>query len=246
MNEGYRQLYIVTTVSIVMLALFNGVGLYYLSLKEGRPTVVGESGPPINAISVNGMGTTYANPDIAYVSVAVATQATTATEAQDKNSDTMRNVIESIKKMGVAEGDMWTEQYSLRPIYNYEKEPKIVAYECRNSLRVTWRRINELGAVIDAAVKAGSNSIGTVTFALSQQKMDSLRIDAIRSAIADADSKAQTVASALGVRIVGKTSASVGTPYVATQSVEFRADTAQIIPGELQVRVTVQVNYRFA
>lgn len=246
MSEGSRQLYVVTIVSIVVLALLNGVALYYLSSRGGQQTILSESGASVNVISVSGTGTAYANPDMAYVTVAVVTQSATATEAQEKNADTMRNVIESMKKIGITEADMRTEQYSLRPIYNYDKEPRIISYECRNSLRVTWKRINELGIVIDTAVKAGSNSIGTVTFALSEQKMDALKIDAIKSAVADANSKAQAMASALGVRIVGKTSASIGAPYTATQALEFRADATQIIPSELQVRVTVQVNYRFS
>lgn len=247
MSEKSKQQYAVAVVAIVVLALLQGATLYY---SFSRPTILSAPGggeSQANVISVSGTGSAYAMPDLAYVSVAVLTQRLTATETQQKNAEITNNVIEGLKAIGVAKEDLTTESYSLRPIYSYDKQQTLVGYECRNSLRVTWRKMLEVGIVLDAAVKAGANSIGSVTFGLSKQKADTANADAIKEAVADADAKAQTLASALKVTITGKSYASVGTASVPrTVAYELKADATPILPGELRVTVTVNVNYRFA
>lgn len=241
-----KQYYAVAVISIVALALLNGVALYYGFSRTMIPTTPGKEETQSNIISVSGTGSAYASPDMAYVSVTVVTQSATATEAQQKNAVTMNNVIDALKSIGVTKEELATEQYSLRPIYDYDKQQRIVGYECRNSLRVTWKKVFEVGTVLDAAVKAGANDVGSVTFGLSKQKMDSLTTEAIKEAVADADAKAQALASSLKLTIIGKASASIGTPYVPRLAgYELKVDTPSILPAELRVTVTVSVNYRF-
>ncbi|MFH0848982.1 MAG: SIMPL domain-containing protein [archaeon] len=232
-------------VAIVALALLDGVALYALS-RSSPQLVAAADGAQTRAISVTGTGYAYASPDIAYISVTVLTQSATAVEAQQKNTDTMNNVIGALKAIGVIESDLQTDQYNLRPIYDSDRQPKIVAYECTQTLRVTWKKVREVGVVLDAAVRAGANNVGSITFALSKQKIDALTGDAIKEAVADAESKAQTLAAALKVTIVGKTSASIGTPYTPQDmTLALRTSVPTIIPGELRVVVTVYVNYHF-
>ena len=241
-----KQHYAVAVISIVALALLNGVTLYYGFSRTMSPTTPGKEETRSNIISVSGSGSAYASPDIAYVSVTVVTQSATATEAQQKNAVTMTSVIEALRSIGVTKEELATEQYSLRPIYDYDKQQRIVGYECRNSLRVTWKKVYEVGTVLDAAVKAGANNVGSVSFGLSRQKVDSLTSEAIKEAVADADAKAQALASSLKLTIVGKASASIGTSYVPRSAgYELKADSSPILPAELHVTITVNVDYRF-
>lgn len=241
-----KQHHAVAVISIVSLALLNGVALYYGFSRTMSPTTTGKEETRSNIISVSGAGSAYASPDIAYVSVTVVTQSATATEAQQKNAVTMTGVIEALRSIGVTKEELATEQYSLRPIYDYDKQQRIVGYECRNSLRVTWKKVYEVGTVLDAAVKAGANNVGSVSFGLSKQKVDSLTSEAIREAVADADAKAQALASSLKLTIVGKTSASIGTSYVPRSAgYELKVDLSPILPAELHVTITVNVDYRF-
>lgn len=247
MSEISKQFYAIALVSIVALAFLDGIALYYgLSRSTGPLVLTGEE-PQSNIISVSGTGSAYATPDLAYVSVAIVTQSAMAAEAQQKNTDTSNKVIDALRAIGVSKENLATESYSLRPIYNYDKQQTIVGYECRNSLRVTWKEIYEVGKVIDAAVRGGANNVGSVTFGLSKQKTDAATVEAIKEAAADADRKAQALASALRLTIVGKISASIGTLYVPRSSTyELKADATSILPAELQVTVTVSVSYRFA
>jgi len=247
MSEKSKHQYAVAVVAIVVLALLQGATLYYCFSRPASLPPLSGGEIQTNIISISGTGSAYAMPDLAYVSVAILTQRPTATETQQKNAEITNNVIEGLKTVGVAREDLTTESYSLRPIYNYDRQQTLVGYECRNSLRVTWRKIFEVGIVLDAAVKAGANSIGSVTFALSKQKTDTASADAIKEAVADADARAQTLASALKVTIIGKNYASIGIPSVPrTPTYELKAEATPILPGELRVTVTVNVNYRFA
>jgi len=246
MSEKAKMHYAVAIVSIIALALLNSATLYFAFSRTAGPIAPAREDAQVNVISVTGTGFAYAPPDVAYVSVTVLTESATATEAQQKNAVVMSNVIEALKKTGVSKDDMKTEQYSLQPKYDRDGQ-RIIGYECRNTLRVTWRKVDEVGVVLDTAVKAGANTVGSVTFGLSKQKADTLTAQAIREAASDAEAKAQTLASALRLTIVGKVSVSIGTPYVPQSRVfELKAEVPPIIPGELQVTVTVNVNYRFA
>lgn len=246
MIKNDRRYHAITIISVMVLALLNSVALYYtLSRMAGPITPAKEESS--NIISVSGTGFAYAVPDTAHVSITVLTESSTATEAQQKNTDMMNNVIEALKKIGLLKEEMKTEHYSLQPIYDRDKQQRIVGYECRNTLRVTWTKIDEVGIVLDTAVKAGANSVGSVTFEFSKQKADALTAQAIKEAVNDVEAKAQTLASALKVTIVGKISISIGAPYVPQAQVyELRATAPSIVPGELQLTVTVYVNYRFA
>jgi len=246
MIKNDKQYHAITLVFLVALALLNGAALYYASSRIAGP-ITSTKEEASNIISVSGTGYSYAAPDVAYVSITVLTESITATEAQQKNADTMNNVIDALKRIGVSKEDMKTERYSLQPIYDLSKQQRIVSYECRNTLRVTWQKIDEVGIVLDTAVKAGANSIGSVTFALSKQKLDTLTVQAIKEAVGDAEAKAQALASALKLTIVGKVSVSIGAVYgPQAQVYELKATTPTIVPGEMQVTVTVQANYRFA
>jgi uncharacterized protein YggE len=247
MSESNKQYYAIAIIAIIALAFLDGMALYYGFSKSTGMTVSTAKDSQNNVISVSGTGSAYAAPDIAFVSVTISTQSTMAVDAQQKNSETTNNVIEALRAIGVSRDDLATETYSLRPIYEYDKQQRVVGYECRNSLRVTWRKIYEVGIVLDTAVKAGANNIGGVTFSLSKQKMDTVTADAIREAAADADAKAQALAAALKLTIVGKSAVSLGTAYAPRAvNYELKADTTPIIPGELRVTVTINVNYRFA
>jgi len=247
MSEKAKMHYAIAIISIVALAFLNAATLYYAFSRITGPIVTAGENAQVNVISVTGTGFAYAAPDVAYVSVTVLTESATATEAQQKNADAMNNVIEALKKIGVSKDDMKTEHYSLQPTYDRDRQQRIIGYQCRNTLRVTWRKVEEVGVVLDTAVKAGANTVGSVTFGLSKQKVDTLTAQVIREAVSDAEAKAQTLASALKVTIVGKVSVSIGTPYVPQTGVyELKAVAPPIIPGELQVTITVNVNYRFA
>ena len=63
--------------------------------------------------------------------------------------------------------------------------------------------MSRTGEIIDIAVANGVNQADSIQFMLSDAQAQALRSDALRKAVANARSDADTVAGALGVNITG-------------------------------------------
>lgn len=254
--EVSSRLYKLTILAIVGLIALSGFSMYYaysMALpNSGRlvnPPFTGQgSETRTNVISISGTGIVWATPDIAQVTVSVVTQSISAAETQQSNAATMTKVIQALMDAGVSKDDVKTIGYSLSPRYSYDGQQTLIGYECRNTIAVTTKNVSEVGKLIDVAVGAGANEVAGVFFTISEDRKTQLMTDAIKKAVGDADAKAQAIASALGVTITGKSYASISPmyqPYSAVYEVKASEPTP-IIPGELELTVTVQVDYTFA
>jgi hypothetical protein len=88
----------------------------------------------------------------------------------------------------------------------------VTGYEVRNVVRVKLNDVMKLAEVIDTATAAGANRVEGIRFSLRDEGQ--VRADAIRRAAAAARAQAETLASALDVRIVRVLSASEDAPPV--------------------------------
>ena len=76
---------------------------------------------------------------------------------------------------------------------------EVVGYTAQTTVTVTLRALDRAGAVIDAAVSAGANTVSGP--ALSSSDQAELYRNALRNAVADARAKAQALAAASGVTL---------------------------------------------
>ncbi|MFT3987242.1 SIMPL domain-containing protein [Aestuariivirga sp.] len=202
-------------------------------------------------ISLSGHGEVRVAPDRATVTIGVASQKDTAAEAMKDNSAAMQQVFAALKAAGIAEKDMQTSNFSVQPRYNYPNDgsaPTLVGYDVSNNVTITVKKLDTLGAVLDAVVKAGSNQIQGVSFDASspQAAMDEARKDAV----ADALRKAKVYAGASNVTIGNILSIEEGAvfrprPVVMMQAKVMRADAAPapIAEGEQTLAVDVSITW---
>lgn len=204
-------------------------------------------------ISLTGVGTAKAKPDRAIFSFTVVTQSSTAKEAQRENAERMNGVVGALKELGLAENQTKTTGYSLYPMWVYPKEggePSIVGYTCSNTLEVTLKNLEDIGAVIDAGVSAGANQISSITFTISEGLSRQLELVALEKAVKDAEAKANIIATAAGLELVKPVSISYGS-YIPTsvrsyEMANLGASTPVLAPEEVSVTVTVNVVYEFS
>ena len=153
-------------------------------------------------VLVAGDAIVQAQPDTAILSISVVTQSKNALNAQQDNASRSEAVIRAVKAAAGAGAEVKTSGYSIQPqrVYKENMPPTITGYEARNSVTVTMGDLKSVGAVIDAAAQAGANNVDSVSFTLRQDRpaQDQALADAIREAIV----KAQTMAQALGGRVV--------------------------------------------
>ena len=121
-----------------------------LALPMAAPVLAQEALSPM--INVTGTGTVEAAPDIATLSIGVTTQGDTAATALAANSAALEAVLARLTAAGIAPSDMQTSNLSLNPNWTgYENNnPVISSYIASNQLTITIRKLDVLGAVLDA------------------------------------------------------------------------------------------------
>jgi hypothetical protein len=119
--------------------------------------------------------------------------------------------------------------------------------EARNSITVTLNDLSKVGATIDAATQAGANNIDGVSFTLRQDR--TARGRALAEATREAIAKANTLAQALGGRVVRIVAVQEGGanfphPVIYAQQEIFAAAKVADTPievGTLEINSQVQL-----
>ena len=154
-------------------------------------------------ISVIGQGKAAAPPDMAVIQTGVVTTGPTASRALSANNEAMDNILDVLKTYKVASKDVQTSSFNVNPEFKRDergrRQPGIVGYRVANQVRVKVRKLADLGKVLDALVRAGSNQVSGVSFGVDDPT-DVLK-EARKHAIADARSRAELYAQAAGVRL---------------------------------------------
>lgn len=215
-----------------------------------------QDNPP--TLSASGEGVENAAPDMAVVTLGVLSQAPTAREALDGNNADMDKVIQAVRGQAIADKDISTTGFSINPVYSRPPqprageepaEPKIVAYQVSNQIRIVVRDIDKTGAVVDSAVTAGANQAGSINFDIDDRQ--GLADKAIAAAIADARRKAELMAEAAGVRLVRVLNINAneggGRPMFRLEARDAAAaPPVPVMGGELSVSANAQISWEIA
>jgi len=200
------------------------------------------------SIRVTGDSTVTVKPDQAEISIGVVTQASAAQAAAAQNAQKQDTVIAELRKLLGAGADIKTISYSLSPNYRYPKEggqPTITGYTATNVVQIKTPDLTQVGKVIDLATGSGANTIQSLRFTLKDES--GARAQALREASTKARSKAEAIASALGLKIQrvlhveeGGLTARPGVEYAAeVQFARAQAATTPIESGSIDVRASV-------
>lgn len=159
-------------------------------------------------MTLAGTGVARSAPDMATINTGVQTQAETAREALDANTEAMSELISVLREAGLEDRDIQTSDFTVSPQYvysdtrderGYTLPPEISGYQVANSVTITVRDLDNLGAVLDQAVTVGANTINGIAF--SVEDLTAVHEQARERAFADARAKAETYARAAGVRL---------------------------------------------
>jgi uncharacterized protein YggE len=223
---------VVAAVALVAIAALAGVG---------RPEAArGDAGTVADSVVTTGHGVVIVAPDEATVTAGVHTQAATAADALSQNSARMNDVIAALEAHGGK--DLQTQQVSLYP--QSREDGTITGYSADNSVSAS-SSIAGAGALIDAAVGAGANTVSGPTLSISDQ--DAQYRDALKKAVEDARAKAVALADAGGfgvgpVSTVVEQTSSAPQPIFAAAAKDAAASTP-IEPGTQDVTADVTVTF---
>lgn len=254
----YKALTILALISVVL------VGAKTVSEIKGY-RFIGGGVAATNTISVSGEGEVTASPDIATISFSVREEAKKVADAQNKVDTKAKAALAAVRKLGVADKDIKTENYSSYPKYEWQNatvsclelncppsrpgRQVLIGYEVSQLVTVTVRDLDTTSAIIEALGTAGVNDMQGPNFAIDKE--DDLKAAARKQAIEKARAKAEVLAGDLGVSLVRVVSFSEGQNYpiyaramMGAEKADVSAPSLPEIPrGEQKITSSVTVTY---
>jgi uncharacterized protein YggE len=205
-------------------------------------------------LSLVASGAIKTTPDKVDISTGVTSEAKTAREALDQNSEAMTKVIEALKAEGIELKDIQTTNFSVSPVYDqkpYDKPqpPVVVGYRVTNQVRISLHDTKKLGAILDKVVTLGSNQIDAIEFGVDEP--EALKDEARKLALKNVTDNAKLYAEAAGVGLgpiltISEEESSYQPRFAAApvamemaKDVPIEAGTATV---EVRVRVTWELN----
>ena len=183
-------------------------------------------------IQVTGQAQASKPPDRVYIDIGVTTQAQKSEAAASENAARISAVIAAVRRAAGPGVELTTAQYSINPNYNYPRDggtPTLVGYTVTNVVQVRLDDLRMIGKVIDGAAHAGSNNVQDIRFALRDEETP--RREALREAAVNARREADTLAGALGLRVVRVLSVEEQSP-AAIRPLMMYAQSAQLARAE--------------
>lgn len=206
---------------------------------------------PARSISVTGQGEAFGKPDLAQIDAGVQTFEDTVVEASRQNQAVVDRIFQALEEQGIDESDIQTANYSIWAEQEYprpgegDNKPRITGYRVSNIVHVKVRDIDGVGDVLAAVTDAGANSVNGIQFTVEDS--DALEAQARRLAMADARSRAESLAGLAGVELGEVLAISMSSapgfprPYAAARMMEM-ADAGAPVPGIVAGQQSVSVN----
>lgn len=157
-------------------------------------------------ITVSGEATVYVQPDKILINLGVETWDMDVVVAKTKNNETMGKAVAAIKALGVAQGDIQTDQLSIEPRWRdqYEKSRQdretFLGYFVRNTLVVTLKDVTKVEPLVTNVLESGVNYLNGIQFQSTAFKKH--REEAREMALKAAQEKATKMAGVFNKSIV--------------------------------------------
>lgn len=241
----------------MMKKLFRLTAILLILAVAAIGTVSAESDSTVNdkVIHSSGTGNVLGTPDRAQVTFSVQTENTDVKRAQAENSAKMNTVIDALIASGIPRDALKTTGYNIYPVYEESvglMMPKVKTYRVTNTLTVTLHDVSKTGEVIDIAVDNGINQADSIRFMLSDQQQKVLRTEALKKAVDQARSDADTVAGAMGTTVTGVKNADISGGYypVLFENYQYAgngdmkmASVTPVQPGDITVSASITITY---
>ncbi len=241
-----------TALLLGLAVVLSGCAQQALAAPEAGAARVAAAAPTpdtTRTASVTGVGKATLTPDMATVRVGVRSEHRDVGRAVEQNIRTAQAVYDAVKALGVEDKDLQTSNFRVYQTTTGPSNNPRQVFVVENTVIITVRNLDDLGAIIAAALNAGANQVDDLSFGASnyEQALDEAR----RQALEDAKAQAQLMAEALGMRLGPPRRVSFGggaqpvaraDMYKAMPMMEAAAEVP-IESGELMVQVQAYVEF---
>lgn len=238
-----------------MMAAAIGASMFALATALAFPLQArAQSQQPPPQIVVSATGEVVITPDRANIQLGVETEAKTAALASADNNKKQTAVLTAIKALGIPASAITTSSYNVSPIQRWdEKDRKTIidGYRVSNLVVVNVTRIEQSGAVIDAALASGANRVAGLNFELADPS--NARGEAITKAVTQARHEAEVAAMAAGGTIAELLEININSfqqprpmpMYAMAKMASAEATPTPLSEGTLTISVNVTTRWRY-
>jgi uncharacterized protein YggE len=177
------------------------------------------SNAPSSTISVSGDAAVKVAPDRVTLDLAVETRNKDLAIATSQNDALVRQVISAARKIPIEAGDIQTDYIHVDLAYNDKNSTVVEYYSVTKALRILLKDVSKFETLLHAVLGAGANHIYGIEFSTSELRKyrDQARALAVKAAI----EKANDLAAAAGLKVVGKPQALTTYSYGGGSSYGF-------------------------
>jgi uncharacterized protein YggE len=219
--------------------------------------------PDVPIIRVTGQAEVSAEPDVAMFEVGAMVRDPSSSKAMTEVAHITDRLEAALKTFNIPKEDIETTQLflnqsleNLPPDVRSDEDalkrgakPIFTATHILQ-VKVGKDRFTQIGEILDAALKAGANHIGNITFGLKDET--AIRKEGLTKAVKNARSKADVMAEAAGVNVKGLSALVEGglpRPFEAS-GMAMRAFAAEapapVPPTQIKRTYTVTADYTIA
>ena len=206
-------------------------------------------------LNVTGSGTVYVAADRVSASLGISISGEDLAELQNQANERMSAICQALLDAGLEGSNISTNYLYISPRYDYSGEmEKITGYSISNSLTILTDDIDSIGSYIDAAFAAGANTFDSINFTTKDDSEAQRK--ALELAVADAQGKAEVIATAAGRELGGILTISQGSEddysyYNSTagsgmymrENSEMDGAATTVRAAQIRVNAQVQISY---
>ncbi len=153
-------------------------------------------------ITVNGTGEVRVSADTAIISLGVNARDKDVLKAQQRVNETIAAIRTALIEQGVKEENINTDFINIYPLYDYSNDQEqLAAYNASSTLAIKVTDMESVGSLIDVCFAAGANTLNGISFSASDT--EEAKTEAMKKAVTDAKKKAEILAEASGLKIIG-------------------------------------------
>ena len=204
----------------------------------------------VRTISLTGEAKTQTVPDQALITFTLESKASELADAKRMQDEKLRTLYTLAGELRIEQKHLKTNYAQINPEYRYKDGKQIFqGYNASASITITLNDTSIVGEVMERFVKAGFDRMNAVQYRIKDEQpiREKLKIDAI----ANAKSKAEKMAAALGMRVgkpvqISESAIANHLPQPFMRAMPMAADMAEgsaMAPpsGEQETHATIHV-----
>jgi uncharacterized protein YggE len=202
---------------------------------------------PENTLSVEVTGTAevQAVPDRFIVHAAAMQEGHDVSIISATVNDQITKVLALANRLGIDKQQVQALSLQITPQWQYQPKRVLTGYQASRDITITLKGLDQYGRLIDGLVAIGINNISQTQAILSNRH--ELMLDALASAVKDAQAKADKIAAATGLKVGRPVSIEVesgdqGGP-VPMRSLAMKAESSPFEPGQTTLQQRVNITY---